>query len=216
MTTEEEAKSSTEHSPSLDDDLLIGLSNLSVTRTEPESPSQSSTQQQVRLALLQPLAQPAMLAASRDPSSKIVRFPDGRASDSSGPEFLDLSALRKAWGQTVKKLLPLSRIAFDLRLPRPPDGSEAAFSPKLYWDTATPSSPGRHHLALRTPDVMRMAVGLATVTRMRVPGEVRFELVYDESDGVADRAMKSLEKQLRAIADSGSTGLTGAQQAIPV
>ncbi|KAI0124311.1 hypothetical protein BJ170DRAFT_638853 [Xylariales sp. AK1849] len=203
-------------------DLSIGLSKLSIETGEPESQSQSPTRQ-VRLALLQPLATPAMLVACRNPSSTVVRFPDGRASDATGHEYLDISALRKAWVQAVGKVLPVSLITFDLSLPQP-DGSvegegegEGVAEGKgkrfrnVYWDTSTPSH--GQHLAVLAPDVMRLAVSIATTTRMRVQGDLRFELVYNEKDGVSTRAMALLKKQLLAIAESSHPGLVGTQQA---
>jgi hypothetical protein len=46
---------------------------------------------------------------------------------------------------------------------------------------------------------MTMAVTIATGTRMRADGVLRFGVTYDEAEGVSLRAMKLLEKQLLAL-----------------
>ncbi len=47
-----------------------------------------------------------------------------------------------------------------------------------------------------TRDMMTLVITIATGTRMRADGEVKFGLVFDEGEGVAETAMKLLKKQL--------------------
>ena len=144
----------------------------------------------LRLVLLQPLADPAMFAVCRDPT--VI-----------GHEtlYLDISALDKAWRHALANVPPTPHITFDLSLPNPVDDSQAPL--KIYWDTATP--PTKQHMAIVTRNVMRLVASLATVTRMRVQGEVHFGLVYDEVEGVSTRAMDLLSGQLKGIAKAKGT-----------
>jgi hypothetical protein len=189
----DEARRITE--PSLLSDITIGLSNLSI---ETSGPSQLSQIQQATLVLLQPLANADMLATCRNPDSQVVRKPDGSACGTSNHEYLNIKSLSVAWRQAVVKAPPISEITFDLALPKPEEDGKItgnAFK-KVYWDTAMPQGGG---LAVHTRDVMTLAVTIATGTRMRADGELRFRVTYDESDGVSLRAMKQLEKQLLAL-----------------
>jgi hypothetical protein len=193
----EEAQRITDPSQIQESDLSTGLSNLTIETPVPGSPSQQHTRQ-ARLGLLQPLATPVMLAASSNPASRVVRFPDGRAIDSVGHEYLDISALAK--------VPPISRLTFNLSLPKPESGGEGedegegegedAFQ-KIYWDTATPEH--GQHLAVLACDVMNLVITMATTTRMWVQGDMRFEVVYDEDEGVSLSAMELLKKQLLTI-----------------
>ncbi|EJD50573.1 hypothetical protein AURDEDRAFT_182467 [Auricularia subglabra TFB-10046 SS5] len=191
-------------------DLSVGLSSLTVEADDShESPSLPQTRK-AKLGLLQPLATSAMLAACRDPSSRTVRFPDGRPSDSLGPEFLDISSLSKAWRKALVEVPPVTHLTFDLTLPKAEvegnpesvgENESGDVSRRVYWDTAAPAR--GHHLAVRAPDVMRLAVTIATTVRMRTEGDVRFDVAYDEDDDASPRAMKLLKQQLLAIASTG-------------
>jgi hypothetical protein len=46
---------------------------------------------------------------------------------------------------------------------------------------------------------MTLAVTLATGTRMRADGNLRFGVTYSETEGVSLKAMRLLEKQLLAL-----------------
>ncbi|KAJ5825877.1 hypothetical protein N7474_003015 [Penicillium riverlandense] len=192
----DEAQRITDPSQIQEADLSIGLSNLAIETPGPVSSSQPHTRQAM-LHLLQPLAAPAMLAACRNPGSRVVRFPDGRASDAVGPEYLDISALSKAWRQALAKVSPISWLTFNLSLPKPESEGEGedAFQ-KVYWDTDTPDK--GHYLAVVGHDVITLIITIATTTRVRAQGDVRFEVVYDES-GASLRHMKLLKEQLLAI-----------------
>lgn len=196
----EEAQRITDPSQIQESDLSIGLSNLAIGTPEPGSPSQPQTRQ-ARLDLLQPLATPAMLAACCNPASRVVHFPDGRASDAIGHEYLDISALGRAWRQALAKVPPVSRLTFNLSLPKPDNDGEGedAFQ-KVYWDTATPAR--GQHLAVLARDVMRVVMNIATTMQMRVQGDVHFEVVYDEDEAVSLKAMELLKKQLLAITEA--------------
>ncbi|KAH6849676.1 hypothetical protein B0I37DRAFT_369558 [Chaetomium sp. MPI-CAGE-AT-0009] len=91
-----------------------------------------------RLALLQPLADPAMFAACRNPASKTIHRPDSRVGEVVSHEYLDISALDKAWRHALSKAPPTSHVTFDLRLPKPVGDGEAV--QPICWDTAMPQS----------------------------------------------------------------------------
>lgn len=178
-------------------DLAVELSDLCLAQNPHDSDETTQLAvPQLRLALLQPLADPAMFAACRNPASKIRRSPDGWASHTIGPEFLDISALDKAWRQALARAPPASHITFDLSLPKPVDDSEAPR--KIHWDTTTPLT--EQDAAVLSRDVARLVAAIATVTRMRAQGDVHFGLSYDEADGVSTRGMGLLSKQLSDIA----------------
>ncbi|GJC91109.1 hypothetical protein ColLi_13947 [Colletotrichum liriopes] len=102
-------------------DLSVRLSNLFIEMTGAESQSQLPTRH-IKLVLLQPLATPAMLATCRNPSSALssttVDSGDGNIITASGNEYLNLTALDKAWRKAVGKVLPVSFITFDVSLPK--------------------------------------------------------------------------------------------------
>jgi hypothetical protein len=160
-------------------DITTGLSNLNVESSEP---------QPTTLVLLQPLANASMLALCRPQTS------------SSKYEFLKIQSLSLAWRQAITKIQPISRIPFDLSLPKPPPPSspcsdEVEFQ-KIYSDAAFPAKGG---LVVLVRDVMLMVVTIATGTRMRAEGKVKFEVVFDETESVAPAGITLLEKQLSAL-----------------
>ncbi|CAL5868548.1 uncharacterized protein PFLUO_LOCUS2775 [Penicillium psychrofluorescens] len=205
----EEAQRITDPGQILESDLSVGLFNQAIETPEPGSSSQPHMRQ-ARLHLLQPLATPAMLAACRNQGSHVLLSLSGPSNEPVGHDYLDISALSKAWRQALSKVPPISRLTFNLSLPKPDSGEgegerEVAFE-KVYWETTAPES-GKH-LAVLARDVMTMVITMATATRMRVQGDVRFEVLYDEVEGASPRGMKLLKKQLLAI--SGARGRTAA------
>jgi hypothetical protein len=178
--------------PSLLSNITIGLSNLSIDTSKllPDSGSQTPP---TTLVLLQPLANADMLASCRDPDSRLVRKPNGSVCGASNHEYLNIQPLSLAWRQAVIKAPPISQLTFDLTLPKH-EGDE--IFEKVYWDTGMPREGG---LAVRTQDVMTLAITIATGTRMRADGVLKFGVAYDETEGVSIKAMKLLEKQLLAL-----------------
>jgi hypothetical protein len=165
--------------PSLLTDITTGLSSLNIEASEP---------QPTTLVLLQPLANASMLAACRPQTS------------SSKYEFLKIQPLSLAWRQAIIKIPPIPHIIFDLSLPKPPpppspSPGEVEFQ-KIYSDAAFPAKGG---LGVLIRDVMMMVVTIATETRMRAEGKVKFEVVFDETENVAPAGLKLLEKQLSAL-----------------
>jgi hypothetical protein len=149
----------------------------------------------LRLALLQPLACPVMFAACRNPAQESThRSDDRKAIDH---EYLDISALDKAWRHALSKAPPVSQITFDLRLPKPVGDGEAPVQ-TIYWDTAMP--PNGQHFGVSPRSVMRLVATIATVARMRVEGDVHFKLSYDEAEDISTRAISLLSTRLEAIA----------------
>jgi hypothetical protein len=124
--------------PSLLSDITTRLSSLSI---ETSKPSHSGSQiQQAKLVLLQPLANADMLAACRNPDSRLIRKPNGFVCGTSNYEYLDIRPLSVAWRQAVTKVPPISQVTFDLTLPKP-EGDEKSTSgafQKVFWDTAMP------------------------------------------------------------------------------
>ncbi|GKT49591.1 uncharacterized protein ColSpa_09772 [Colletotrichum spaethianum] len=155
-----------------------------------------------------------MLAACRNPSlaltSMSVHSGDGNITTAAGDEFLDLTVLDKAWRKAVGKVLPVSFITFDLSLPRPESGNAEegldAFE-RIYWDVHPPSE-GSIGPCVRTQDVLRLAITIATTSRMRTQSDLGFNVVYEKKDRVSLNAMSLLKKQLRAIAESRRPGAT--------
>lgn len=157
---------------------------------KPLGPHQKQHQtQKARLALLQPLANPDMLEACRNPHSRVIRRPNGLH------EFLDIRPLSKAWRQATIKVMPFSHLIFDLTLPKQHEGRNDSFH-KVYWDTGMPQGDS---LDIQVQDVMNLVIIIATETRIRAKGNVCFELVYDETEGVAPAVTARLNKQLLAL-----------------
>ena len=174
-------------------DLTLGLSNLSLENAR--QLQLDSTTQKITLALLQPLADVDMLATCRNPDSRIVRKPNGVICGTSNNEYLDIRPLSLAWRQAWTKLAPISNVTFDLGLPNGTESTETV--QKVYWDTSIPDQGG---LAVFTQDVMTLVNTLATEMRMRAGGDLQFQIIYLESEGVGERPMKLLRKQLAALA----------------
>ncbi|KAK3307581.1 uncharacterized protein B0T15DRAFT_530613 [Chaetomium strumarium] len=139
----------------------------------------------LRLALLQPLADPAMFAACRRMSDKI----------------LDISALDRAWRRATSRAPPPLRITFDLRLPEPlVDGHPFRWAHRGW-------SGGKEPYSIMESEVKRLVLSIAIVVRARVKkGELRLALIYDGDEEVADctaspGAMKTLSSLLEGIAN---------------
>ncbi|GIJ99566.1 hypothetical protein Aspvir_001700 [Aspergillus viridinutans] len=174
--------------------ITAGLSSLN-TGTSGASPEPVPQTQRVKLVLLQPLANPDMLAACRNPGSRVTRRSTGLSGGSSTREFLDIRPLSKAWRQATMKVPPFSHLIFDLTLPKANEGRNDSFQ-KVYWDIGMPQG---DTLSVQAGDVMNLVVTIATETRVRAKGNVRFEVVYDEAEGVAPRALTRLDQELLAL-----------------
>jgi len=216
------------------EDTLLSI-NLSSLKIEPATGSESAPSPKLNLALLQPLAQPRMLEACRNPSSRIISaHPSGRTSKTPVSEILDLTALDKAWRRTLSQVLPASAIVFDISLPKPEAKRETGAEPRaetvaegndndpeddfqnIYWTVSAPDS--NNTVAIELRDVMRIAVTIASTTRVRVPlGEdLQFDVVFNEEDKPSVRGVELLKKQLEAIAQSPAPQISGSQDAGPV
>jgi hypothetical protein len=183
-----EAEAITE--PDLLDEFCItaGLSTLS-TGTSGVSPESAPLTKKARLVLLQPLANPDILQACRNPHVRAPR------SSRRLHEFLDIRPLSKAWRHATIKVPPFSHLIFDLTLPKQHERHNDPFH-KVYWDVAMPRGDG---LGVHVQDVMNLVIIIATETRIRAKGNVCFELVYDETDRVARGAVACLNRQLLAL-----------------
>ncbi|KAH8802620.1 hypothetical protein F5884DRAFT_802451 [Xylogone sp. PMI_703] len=174
--------------PSQLSDIATRLSSLSI------GPSSSSTQK-ITLVLLQPLADPDMLAACGGSDIHSDQLPDDPRH--SAPEkFLDIRPLSKAWRQAVMKVPPITDLEFDFTLPQIGEGTGT--SQKLYWEVTLPRTGG---LAVTLKEVIHIATTIATEMRMRTSGELRFGVTYDLSDRPSLRGMALLEKALLSLAE---------------
>jgi hypothetical protein len=174
--------------------ITAGLSSLS-TGGSGAPPEPAPQTQKLKLVLLQPLANPDTLAACRNPDSRVTRISTSLSGGSSTREFLDIRPLSKAWRKATMKVPPFSHLIFDLTLPKANKGRNDSFQ-KLYWDVGMPQG---DTLSVQARDVMNMVVTIATETRIRAKGNVCFEVVYDEAEGVAPRTFTVLDKQLLAL-----------------
>ncbi|KAJ0164094.1 hypothetical protein CTA2_1761 [Colletotrichum tanaceti] len=192
--------------------LAIRLANLSVETSDPRSPSLPVTRH-IKLALLQPLAAPAMLAACRNPSSALasmtISSSNGTSSTAPGIEYLDLGVLDKAWRKAVGPVLPVSFITFDLSLPQPSPGSEAEQGDgsfrRVYWERSPPRDVKALCIAMR--DVFRLVNTIATTARMRTREDLGFDVVYTETTDITPwNAIGLLRRNLQAIAEARRPG----------
>ncbi|PKX97903.1 uncharacterized protein P174DRAFT_436349 [Aspergillus novofumigatus IBT 16806] len=174
--------------------ITAGLSSLN-TGGSRAPPDPALRTRKVKLVLLQPLAKPDMLAACRNPVSRVTRRSTGSVDGASTCEFLDIRPLSKAWRQATMKVPPFSHLIFDLTLPKANEGRNDSFR-KVYWDIGIPQG---DTLSVEVRDVMNLVVTIATETRIRTKGSVYFEIVYDEAEGVAPRVLTRLDKQLLAL-----------------
>ncbi|KAL2180650.1 uncharacterized protein P884DRAFT_267386 [Thermothelomyces heterothallicus CBS 202.75] len=165
----------------------------------------------LRLALLQPLADPAVLAACRMPAPGAANLDDedtgvvSPAIAGVGHEYLDITPLDEAWRTALAKAPPASQITFDLRLPRAVgsdgdgDGSEEAHS-GIYWETTVARRGAQFALPVR--NVTRLVTTIAIVARIRAQGgggDVRFGLSYDVTDGLPSKLVETLRARLTGI-----------------
>lgn len=148
------------------------------------------------LSLLQPLANPEMLALCRNPASRFITMSDGRKSATTNSECLNLAPLNRAWRQAISKAPPRAEVVFDIRLPVVSDPD----AQKVYWIVALPRGGG---LGIEVQHVMTMALTIATGLRMRVKGECRFGVVYeDEGKRFGEGSMLRFERELINLAES--------------
>ena len=108
-------------------------------------------------------------------------------------QYVNLQRLSRQWRQAITEAPPIAHLIFDLSLPRP-EGEEDF--EKVYWDTRVPEEGGS---AVKTRDVMTLVITIATEMRMRVEGNVKFEVSYEDSEGVSGKAIKLLGKQLAEL-----------------
>ncbi|KAI9931997.1 hypothetical protein ASPWEDRAFT_171875 [Aspergillus wentii DTO 134E9] len=150
-------------------DLKIDLTSLS---NASESPTQ---RQPIELVLLQPLSDPDLLEACRNPDSQIRRRPNGVVCGTSNQEFLDIGPLSKAWREALLTIPPISNLVFNLALPKEAEKRNGSFQ-KVYWVTAMPQEPS---VGVHLRDAMALVITIATEMKIRVDGDVFFEAIYE-------------------------------------
>lgn len=162
------------------------------------------------ISLLQPLTDPSVLAASRNPTSKYCRDEAGnRLPCMTNNEYLDLTSLGKLWRAEWTKISPTSvgEVCFDLALPRLRSGNNSERAPRVlvHWETGMSSEGG---LAVITQDVINLVVLLATVLRMRGGSkeEIRFSLREDEEERMMASTSTRLKATLERLSRSSGVG----------
>jgi hypothetical protein len=178
--------------------IVTGLASLSIG-TSRASPELASPKPRARLALLQPLAKPGMLEACRNPASQRIYNSDRTSYSHGNHEYLNIQPLCKAWRKALMEVPPIPHLTFDLALPKAEETSKDSFQ-RVYWDVAIPGEGG---LGVLQHDVNSLIITIATVMRMRTEGDVLFEVIWDQADKKALRKISLLEKQLRALSDTG-------------
>jgi hypothetical protein len=194
--------------PSLLNNFLVtpGVSNPSTGASA--SPAQPGSQtRKARLVLLQPLANVELLEACRIRS-------DNRFLTSEN-EFLNIQPLSRAWRRAITSVPPFSHLIFDLTLPKETEECKDTFH-QVHWDTFIPEGKS---LGVPLRGVLNLVRTIATGTKIRASGDVRFEVVYEEVEGakgIAPRAITILKKELlalsqqvREVKDGGNGELDG-------
>lgn len=169
------------------------LSELVSPSIETISSSESKTSA-TKLHLLQPLASEQVLAACRAPRSRDTLNPDGTTFFTRQDEPLALQPLNQAWRAALKQSSPVAHVIFDITLPQA--ASDADKFHRVYWAVAMPAD---GYLSLDTQRALTLAVTLATALRMRMDGELRFDVVHGD-DGLSERTVQLFRKQIGAIA----------------
>jgi len=160
----------------------------------------------VELAILQPLANPDILAACRN------RRPPQVHGDGNSPmninsldyqEQLNLRELGLAWRRALASIDPLQNVVFELALPEvtPDSGRSRGAAAEIYWMHKMPRG---GCLYVEPHQVIRLITTLATALRMRSDGDVRFDVKYIKGEGDA-RLMQLLRRQLFALAECNSS-----------
>lgn len=112
----------------------------------------------IKLVLLQPLEKPEMLAQCRTYTTKL--FPRlglrPRNERNFYGEPLDMQPLSSAWRQALRNTTAMTKVTFDLSLPKPERNSREF--QKVFFDTNVPRSEG---LVISTQQVMTMTLLLA-------------------------------------------------------
>lgn len=159
--------------------------------------SSLSKLQQVELAILQPLANADLFDNCRDPESRTMRNRNGSLGGASNCKYLNIQPLSKSWRDELLKVPPVSRLIFDLTLPKRGENNNGS-AIKVYWDTAMPEE---DCFGIHIRDVMTLVVTIATESRMRTNGAVSFEVIYDDTEGISLKATALLKKQLLALSN---------------
>lgn len=153
----------------------------------------SAEPRQITLALFQPLADAATLA------SCLPQDPVGVATW----QYLDIQPLSQAWRKAIIEASPTPNLVFDLSLPQPDkissspnaDESSAKKARKICWDTSGSYDNG---IVIHTKDTFTMVNSIALGVRMRVDGDLKFGVVYNEKEGLLKHAVELLKKHLVA------------------
>lgn len=164
----------------------------------------------ITLTLLQPLADTDMIAACRNPDSRVVRNGDGAIVGPSDHEHLNIEPLSRAWRKVLRTAAVPTKVTFDLTLPTletgPSSGQKTVSAgkddspgpPRAEGDSKTSLSkaemgsptnevywdtdmPLKGGLAVVSQDVMTLTIALATQMRMRSEAEIRFVLIVPDN-----------------------------------
>jgi hypothetical protein len=174
----------------------------------------------ISICLFQPLSDPSILSQCRDPSKRpdmtehgrLIRFKSGKTYRQSAHEFLDLTALGKAWREIWKKLPldSLEKITFDLNLPLIPVDPEVEKKypqmDKDRWEEFW-RDPEGITVGINSHDAARLAILLATEAKMRKPKDkvLTFDKFYEPSGTETRGAFSNLASYLEKLSSFGNT-----------
>lgn len=192
-----EAERITDPSLLQESSIVTKLSSLTINASKQPPESALQPPPQVKLVLLQPLANAEMLESCHDSSLNQGLKSDGSVYTMPKYEGLDIRPLSKAWRGALMKVPPITHLTFDLSLPKEVENTKGSFR-KVHWDTDMPRDGG---VAVNAQRVMTLVITIATEIRMRAAGDVRFEVTYGENDGASLKAMTLLKKQLLALTE---------------
>lgn len=171
---------------------ILEIRNLSLESQTTQSPDHC----EVTLALLQPLADPAIFAQCRGSMQRVI-MPDGSpAATDTGIEILNIHYLSTAWRKALLETNSawFGSITFDLTLPSV-QIEETDPPVQLSWSCTKGEG-----FDISDRDILNLVYTLATSMRMRAKtAGLRFSTFYPAED-LMSRAFKTMQERLDAIA----------------
>ncbi len=160
---------------------------------------------QLELSLLQPLSNPPVLSACRDPESRYARDPAGNKCGLTNNEYLNLGTLSKSWRQQLVPFIrqiqnPLTLVTFDAALPQ--YGLKENVERRIKWDVQANYRGDPIEtvdLNVEAQALMNLAITLATEVRMlRGPG-TRFKVRDDSISHWRDKTQRTFHEQVERL-----------------
>ncbi|PWY70861.1 hypothetical protein BO94DRAFT_267215 [Aspergillus sclerotioniger CBS 115572] len=164
--------------------------DLSQLSMDPKSVPHS---RQIRLGLFHPLGKPDIFKSCCRYEGRHPPYPGMVFTVRDRQEILNLQPLAKIWRQELCKVPPFSRVIFDLTLP--PNCRDRGIE---WYSFGRPKS---WH-GIDTTEAFNLVRTIALTTRMRVKGDVSFQIIHDQTDL---KAMKEIEQHVSALNRATST-----------